>query len=219
MSRPLLLRTLLLGAMATFVLCMARAHWLYPGGTWCARSDVGLDFWRTFFCDLTHHHSLNGSDNPAAPWARAGMIAFTLGLGPFWPLAADYVAEVRARRALLTAGLMAVAGALAVPFVPSDRFGAWHGVVVIATAVPAFTALALAATGALSRAPRRVGLAAALALALALADMALYLRSYFGLGESCLALPAAQKLAATCLVAWFVLTAVTPKNTRPVTEP
>lgn len=204
------LRVAVLAAVVAFVVTMAVAMSAYPGGTWCQRAAVGHDFWRNFLCDLTHAEALNGAPNVAQGWARAAMLSLTLGLGPFWPLAAAPLGSVKLRRAVIALGLGAVALLVLVPLVPSDHYGKLHGLVVIVAGVPGLSALSIAALGTASNRSEGAVLrvAAGAAFVSTIADMVLYLRVYVGGGESCLVLPATQKVAAAAVLAWMVAAAM-----------
>jgi hypothetical protein len=77
-QRRVLAALLFVGA-AAFVALMAAAMPRYPGGTWWDGARVGHSFWTNFFCDLTQPTRLDGrGPNPAAPLARAAMLALSV---------------------------------------------------------------------------------------------------------------------------------------------
>ena len=198
----------LYAALVAFVVLTGLAMARYPGGTWCHEDEQGLDFWLVFFCDLTHAHALNGSPNPAQGIARAGLLALVAGFVPFWFLASRLVAAGAARTAIVALGLVSVAGLVAVPLVPTDRYGGLHALTVMLAGGPGLLAAVLVAAGHARRAtPRALRVVAPAACGVALVTMALYLRAHFGGIQCSPALPVGQKIAAALLLAWMALVA------------
>jgi len=216
---------------------------LYPGGTWWDAHTRGASFWQNFLCDLEWRVALDGEPNPVGSrFAQAAMLVIVLGMAPFWWLApllfvgdprvggdprargsraASQPAEahIGLRRAVRALGLTCVAGTVAVVLMPSDRFGALHGVAVIVAGVPGLSAAVLAAIGLLLYEPRpRLGgaLGAAM-LAFALVDFALYVQTWLAGGPGPLVVPAAQKCALLLFLAWMVAVAARVRS-RDATE-
>lgn len=196
-----------------FVALMAPAMALYHGGTWIDPRAEGHDFWRNFFCDLLHEHALDGQMNVAGSrFATAAMLALVAGLWPFWLSTAWLVGRGRLARVVRVAGVTSVVGLVAVPLTPSDRFGALHGVAVLVAAVPGLVATAGATAGLfgsgaqVTRAEARaLGAIAAATLVTAAIDATLYARHMASAGaQTPTALPALQKVAAMCLLAWML---------------
>src|SRR5262245_11347506 len=90
-TRTKILAVAALSAIATFLPLLAIAMARYPGGTWCDRGAIGHQFWANYLCDLLHARALGGVGNPAAPFARAGMLALVVGVWAlFLALPADF---------------------------------------------------------------------------------------------------------------------------------
>lgn len=209
LGRMRVLGVVALAGVALFLPAAAAAAWLYPGGTWCDPSAIGHRFWGNFVCDLLHASSLNGRPNPGAAAARLGMFALIGsmaslfgGLPSLWP------ARRRVGVAIRCLGLLATLGMIGVPLLPSDRYGAWHGVAVMAAGGPGFVAVALALHAQL-RAPStaatgRVGVAA---LAVSAIDMALYVHHWSSRSDCSTLLPIVQRFAMGLTLAWMVASA------------
>lgn len=184
--------------MLTFVVLEAAAMALYPGGTFWDAHASGHRFWQNFLCDLEWRVALDGQDNRVgALLAQGAMLALVAAFLPFWVLAGSG----RALRALGSAAVVAMA---AVALMPSERFGALHGVAVL-IAGPTGLGAAVLAVRAHLRANRRAlaGLGAA-TLSLGAVDLGLYAWNFGTGGPGPLALPAIQKLALILLLAWMV---------------
>jgi hypothetical protein len=184
---------------------------LYPGGTWWDPAARGHRFWQNFLCDLEWQVALNGTPNPVgAALAQAAMLVLVAGFVPFWWEAPAW------RRAVRGLGAAGVSGMVAVALMPSERFGALHGVAVVLAAAPSFAATSLAAAGewrAGERAHHRVaaGIGAAL-LAVAALDLVLYVHTMRTGGPGPVAVPALQKIALALLLVWMVLVALRPAS-------
>jgi hypothetical protein len=225
-SRPRLqpARTAILVAVAGFVWLELAAMHAYPGGTWWDRTTRGARFWQNYLCDLEWRVALDGEPNPVGSrLAQAAMLLLVAGFVPFWWVLPRLFTGARAGpgtralgRAVRGLGIAGVAGMAAVSLLPSDRFGALHGVAVIVAGVPALSAALLAAFGLLRGEPRpRVaGLLGASTLAFAMLDFLLYARTLSlgalgGLGgPGPMLLPAIQKVAVLLLLAWMAAVAV-----------
>ncbi|HRI65637.1 MAG TPA: hypothetical protein PK156_15425 [Polyangium sp.] len=199
----------LLSCLVVFIVLIAVAMVLYPGGTWANRSSTGHDFFRNFFCDLTAAKALNGKPNPGANYAKAGMFVFTLGLIPFWMLIAGVLRQFRARlsKTILALGSISSIAAALVPFVSSQRFGNLHPLLVFLAGVPGILAGGLSTYGLVktktrSRIPARL---AVLTVVLVVLDGVFYaIHVATGYEVHPIFLPAMQKLGALSLVAWMV---------------
>jgi hypothetical protein len=203
---------LLLACIALFLALSAAAMALYPGGTWWDPTTHGARFWQNFLCDLEWNPALNGAPNPVGSrLAQAAMLVMIAGFVPFWWIAPRLFP---ARRALGMAeralGLTSVAGMIAVVLMPSDRFGALHGVAVVVAALPGLSAALLAIAGMLrgdTAGARAAGAVGGAMLAVAIADFALYVDTILHGGPGSRAIPAAQKVALLLLLAWMTLVA------------
>jgi hypothetical protein len=202
---------LVLGLVAAFLALEIAAMALYPGGTWLDRSTIGYDFFRNFFCDLTAPRALNDQANPGAPLGTAAIVLMGLALAPFWFLVTH---RLRAHRpfslTMRWLGFASAAAVVAVPLLPSQRYGLLHAAVIFVAGAPGLLAAVLATIGLLrTKGARLSGGVAALTLLLAAIDGALY-TCHVVSGEEIRSalLPTLQKLAAMALVAWMVATGV-----------
>jgi hypothetical protein len=202
---------LILGCVVGFVALELIAMRLYPGGTFWDRTTRGARFWQNFVCDLESPVALNGEPNDlGARCAQVAMLLMVIGFAPFWWVLPRLFARLRhLGNAVRALGLASLAGIVGVTLMPSSRFGAWHGVMVIVAGVPGLSATGLAVAG-LARAESRPRIAAAIGaamLACALVDFALYTRTMVYGGPGPVLLPIAQKLALLLLLAWMLLAA------------
>ncbi|MET0790744.1 MAG: hypothetical protein ABW061_04425, partial [Polyangiaceae bacterium] len=200
----------MLGALFAFVLLMAIAMQLYPGGNWLDPAASGHRFFYNFFCDLTQPVSLSGVDNRlGAGFARVGMWCFALALGGFfWLVPLHFASTVSARVGLWVRrlGECAVLGVALVPLLPSQKFGHFHGLLTLSASALGILA-ALAAVIALCRSEPRarwLGGLGALALALGAFDALLFAYHLKDSAPPPLLLPAAQKVTALLLSAWMI---------------
>jgi hypothetical protein len=203
----------IVGLVAAFGGLEAAAMHLYPGGTWWDAAARGHRFWENFLCDLEWRVALNGEPNPVgSALAKTAMLLLLVALVPFW-LAVPRVfpgASAGARAAVTTPGLVSAAATVAVVLMPSDRFGALHGAMVIVAGVPGLVAAALAVRGLALREPRprvAAGLGGAM-LAAAFVDFALYVSHFAAHTNGTPLGPALQKVALLLLLAWMVTVAV-----------
>jgi hypothetical protein len=187
----------------------AAAMCLYPGGTWWDATARGHRFWENFLCDLEWRVALNGEPNPwGSQLARAAMLLLLSGLVPFW-LAVPRLLGGASGRAVRALGLGSAAATVAVVLMPSDRFGALHGVMVLVAGVPGLAAVALAVRGMAQGEPRpRISAwVGAAMLAAALVDFVLYASHLVGHTNGTPLGPALQKVALLLLLAWMVAVA------------
>jgi len=211
-TRPRAAAAAILGCIAGFVALELPAMRLYPGGTWWDRTTQGARFWQNFLCDLEGQTALNGAPNPlGASLAKAAMLLLVVSLVPFWLVVTTLFAELpRLGRAVRRLGLLSVAATLAVPWMPSDRFGAFHGVAVVVAGVPGLTAAAMAVAGLATRepAPRVAAVLGGSMLVFAIADFVLYVWTVVSHGPGTIVLPAVQKVALGLLLGWMVTVAM-----------
>jgi len=206
--RPL--AVLLLGGLAAFVALSAAAMARYPGGTWWDSARQGHAFWANFFCDLTQPSRLDGhGPNPAAPLARAAMLALAVALLPFWlllPLAfPDHPRLGRTTRGL---GALSALVSLAVPLTPSLLFPKLHSASSLATGGLGVLAAGAAFVGMWRARAPPIGqlVCATVGIGAGVLNGGLYVAHLAGLALSPLT-PVAQKIAALALVAWMGLVA------------
>jgi hypothetical protein len=200
------------GALA-FAVLEAAAMALYPGGTWWDRSARGVSFWRNFLCDLEWTVALNGEPNvTGARLAEAAMLAMVVGLAAFWWIVPGMFPRHRRTGAAVRAlGLASIAGSVAVVLMPSDRFGAVHGVAVLVAGAPGVAAAIVAVVGMLrgdrgQRAPQ-AGALGAVVLVVAVVDFALFAHGMVRGGPGSPVVPAVQKVALVLLLAWMLVVA------------
>ncbi len=100
---------------------------------------------------------------------------------------------------------------------PSDRFGALHGAMVIVSGVPGLAAAALAVGALLAWGPRpRVeGVLGGLLLAFSLTNFVIYTVHWVSGDEPTILLPAIQKVSLGLLVAWMTRVALRVMRSRP----
>jgi len=190
---------------------------LYPGGTWWDRAARGHRFWQNYLCDLEWRVALDGRPNLlGARFAEGAMLSLIFAFVPFWWIVPRALADPGAARrsawaaAVRLLGCASVAGMVAVALMPSEYFGALHGVAVVVAGVPGLTAAVLA-TLMLLRAeprPRIAGWLGATMLVFALVDFALYVDTMWAGGPGPIALPAIQKVALMSLMAWMAAVAL-----------
>jgi hypothetical protein len=201
-------RALLLG-VALFALLEAVAMTLYPGGTWWDPAARGHRFWQNYLCDLSWRVSLNGGDNHVgALFAQAAMLVLIAAFVPFWWL--DGSGGTPTGRALRGLGLSSVAGMTAVALMPSERFGALHGVAVMGAGVTGLGAALLATVSQLRSGERVTGTMGVVVLAAAGVDLVVYGRTMGTGGPGPLMLPALQKVALVTLLVWMTRVALRP---------
>jgi hypothetical protein len=200
-------RVALFACVGAFVALIVPAMALYPGGTWWEPQAIGHRFWSNFLCDLEWRTALNGTPNPVgARLAEGAMLSLVLAFVPFWPLAA----RLFARRSRLAStvrllGWTSVVGMIAVALMPSERFGALHGVAVVIAGLPGLSAALLAATGQLLARRMVPGVLGATMAFFAVLDFLLYVHTMLHGGPGPLVLPAVQKAALLLLLAWMLV--------------
>jgi hypothetical protein len=205
-------------SVAAFFALEAPAMVLYHGGTGWDAGAPGYSFWDNYLCDLLRREAIDGAPNAVgATLAAAAMISLLAGLVPFW-LELPRLLGARSRIAPLARalGLLSVAGVVGVVLLPSDRFGAIHGLAVVVAAVPGLLASFLAVLG-LARheeAPRVAAAVGAAWLGFAAVDFVFYARHLAAGNEGSPLLPAAQKVALVCLMAWMLAVAARLAPTR-----
>ena len=207
-------RALRLGAavvfatMAVGVILLGLAMIRYPGGTEIDPRTGGHSFWLNLLCDLTGERALNGASNLAGRgFARAGMAAFSVGMGAFWLILPAEFPEHRATAATVrVAGAVSALGFLAVPIAP----GAWHPVAVFSAAVPGVLAAGLGVVATIRYVrDKLLVVTASGAIITATIDSVLYARRVMDHFRSCPpALPIFQRLITLFVLAWSAATAL-----------
>ncbi len=211
------LHLLLASSLAVFVVGIATAMVLYPGGTWNDPMHEGHDFLQNFFCDLTHDVALNGAGNRwGSRIATVAMVALVPGMVAFWLLTARLLPRGFAQTMVRVSGIFSAVGVAVVAVLPSNHLGPLHGFAVIMGTVPGLFA-SLTATAGLLRARHKAAAAlGGLTLITSAIDAALYLQHLSAHAHSTHPLLApVQKAAAAFLIAWMAsvaLAAAKPKR-------
>jgi hypothetical protein len=196
-----------LATMVTGLTLLALAMHRYPGGTELDSHSVGHSFWFNFLCDLTGDRALSGASNGGSAFARAAMVAFSIGMGAFWLILPAEFPGHRAIGAIVRlSGAISVLGFLAVPVAP----GALHAVAVFAAAVPGVLAAAAGAAATFRYVRDKLLLGAAFgSIAAATVDSILYAQRVSNDYRSCPpALPVFQRLTLLFVLAWAAITAL-----------
>ena len=184
---------------------------LYPGGTWWDAHARGHRFWQNFLCDLEWRVALNGEPNPTGSrLATAAMLALVASFVPLWlVLPALFPRYLRVGRAVVALGLVSAGLTVATVLMPSERFGAVHGVMVVAASLPGLGAsgLSLAALALDEPRPRVAAILCAAFWSAALVDLALYVHHLTAHVEGTPLIVVIEKVALVLLVAWMVTVA------------
>ncbi len=146
------------------------------------------------------------------------MVFFAVALaGFFWLVPCYFAPTTRARAWVRGLGECAVLSYLAVPFTPSERFGAVHAGLALLSGALGLSA-ALCAVRALfrsSRVARGLAVVGALALAAGALHAALFVHYEWRNEPAPLIVPAAQKVAAMLLSGWMLALAGLTLSRRP----
>lgn len=194
------MRPLIALSAVSSALLFAFAAAAYPGGSHFDRHAVGHDFWRNALCDVARATALNGAPNArGAVLAQAAMSILALGIGLFlWALARKLPPARRLVVRILTA--LTVPAALAVVFLPTDRFSDVHGLAVVVAGVFGTAAATIAVT--IPTRERWLGLAT---LAASFLGLGIYSSELVLGGPPRAAVPVFEHLAAILLLAWMLL--------------
>ena len=179
----------------------------YPGGTHFNRHSEGYAFWSNFWCDALRNPAINGAANArGARLATLSLWILSSGLIPFWGVAATVCAGKQRRLGflILLLGVVAMLGMMGVTLLPSSRYPALHGSLVLVAGPPGILATALCVWAGLAspRVSRWVSGLGILALVLALGNFVQYARQFWFGVESWPLLPALQKVATALFLAW-----------------
>lgn len=190
-----------------FLVCMAIAMAMYPGGNLWDHARPGYDFWRNFWCDLLRQPAYNGAANLRAPrFAQLAMVSLAFGIAAYFVLVPRLFGHGRRLGQLVTvAGLGGAAGLVAVAAISSRSSATLHGVAVLAGG-PMGLAAVLGSIIGLARSPSKspltVWLGAAM-LAVALFTLTQYAREFLLSVPSSEWLPRSQKVATVLALAWM----------------
>lgn len=197
---------IVLGTLSAFVVLIALAAAVYPGGNYHDRSYPRHHFWYNFLCDLLHRHGMGGGNNLlGSRLATVGMLALVVCMGVYWTLGPALVpARPWLGRLCSAAGLISSLGLVAVAMTPSDRLPHLHTAAILVAAGPGLLAAIFVVVGHLAEAstPWVVRGLGALALAAVAATTLLFVVHTFFAGGFLRALPALQRVAAILSVLW-----------------
>lgn len=205
-------------SVLSFVAIFAAAAAAYPGGTHFDHASSGHDFWLNTMCDVTRSIALDGRPNAlGSTLASVAMIALAAGLGvTFALLPSLFVARARAAAAVRALGAIGSLGAVAVVLLPSDRFGALHGIAIVCAGIPGLAAslIALVAVRRERRSARAVLATGCLALLVAAVDFALYVAELLSGGGSQVAVSVLERIATALVLAWMLAVAHESQRAR-----
>ena len=199
------MRRALVAAVVVFLVLAALSMACYPGGNALDPAAPGHDFVRNFICDLLQPRADNGAPNPVGRVALpVGLLALGVGVALFWLLLPGLVAGAALGRGARGAGLVSVAGLVAVALTPAEAAGHWHAVAIFTACLPALVACVAAVWG-LARAGR-TALAAlgALTLIIGTVDGVLYAEHLRSGGAVIVWLPALQRLSMGLFIVWML---------------
>ncbi len=206
------------GALVSLLLFTVAAS-AYPGGSHFDHHAAGHDFLRNSLCDVARSTAIGGAPNAVgAALARIAMTTMALGIcGLFWALPERFPSCMRLGRLVRALGTIATPAAIAVVFLPTDRFSSLHGIAIVVAGVPGLTA-AMLAVGGLVRERGGSPMLAMLGLgtlATALAAFIIYVHELVAGGPPRIAVPALEHVAALLLLAWMLAVSRHPSRRRP----
>jgi len=198
-----------LAALAVFVLVLAAAAALYPGGSWSDRGSQGFSLGRNFWCDLLRSQAINGADNAASRRLSAlAFVALAAALWCYWRPASAFGSSGAQDRRVLWLGRTSTLALLLMSLLPSDTHPVLHGAIALAGAGLGIGCVGLCIAQRLpgeSRwSTRRVSGAAALLSGAANAGWYIYV-AYLG-GPDTPVQPVLQKVATLALLVWMLST-------------
>jgi hypothetical protein len=194
-----------------FLLLFAAAARAYPGGTHFDHTSIGHDFWRNTLCDVARTVAIDGAPNASAcTLARIAMTLLAVGLGVlFVALPRLFPSRARLGRAVRVLGVATIPFAIAVVFLPTDRFGQLHGLAIFVAGVLGLSTVLLALKGLFSdaRVPPLVVALGVVSMSVAAVDLALYLLEFLSGGPAQLAVPILERVATFLLLGWMLAVA------------
>lgn len=196
-----------LGALALFLVLMVASAAVYPGGTYHDRTYPRHHFWYNYLCDLLHEHSLGGGRNVlGARLATAGMLLLVVLMAVYWTLAPAFLpSRPGLGRVCSVVGIISSVGLVAVALTPSDRLPKFHTAAIVLATLPGLVAATAIIVGRTFEPDVTVSVrvlgAATLLFVVATAGV-FVVHTWFGGGFG-RALPACQRIAALCTVAWL----------------
>lgn len=88
-----------------FLILLLTAVIVYPGGSYFNKNSIGFDWKENFITNLFDAKALNGLDNPARPWAIAGITFFSISFGNFYYYFSEKIASSQGKFIIKYAGI------------------------------------------------------------------------------------------------------------------
>ena len=178
----------------------------YPGGNHFDHGAAGHDFWRNALCDVARSTAIGGAPNPiGAGFARVAMSTMAIAIGLLlWSLPRHFPRRVVVRQVVRFFAAITVPAALAVVFLPTDRFSDIHGMVTVIAGLLGTVGATLAVLAGVRDTRRPSIFLGVLTLAAAFGSLGAYVVELIGGGPPRLAVPALEHVAAVLLVAWML---------------
>ena len=199
-------RGLIAASALTAAVLFTVAALAYPGGNHFDHAARGHDFWRNALCDVARTTAIGGASNAAgARFARVAMSVMAIAIGLLmYSLPRYFPRRVRLGKIVRAFAFVTVPAALAVVFLPTDRFSHLHGLATV-TAGLVGTGGALLAVGAAVRETRRPSiLLGVLTLAAAGGSLGVYMVELVAGGPPRMAVPVLEHVAAVSLLIWML---------------
>lgn len=199
-------RGLIAAPAVTSAVLFTLAARAYPGGSHFDHAAVGHDFWRNALCDVARSTAIGGASNAVgASLARTAMSTMAVAIGlMLWSLPRHFPRRVRTGRIVRGFAVALVPAALAVVFLPTDRFSAIHGIVTMTAGLVGTSGATLAIVAAAVETRRPSLYLGILTLAAAVGSLGVYaVELGFG-GPPRLAVPVLEHVAALFLLAWML---------------
>ena len=197
---------LVLVTLCAFVILIAAAAIVYPGGNHFDRTYPRHHFWHNFLCDLLRQQSIGGGSNIlGARLATLAMLALVVFMALYWTLSPALMpSHLALGRACVVAGLFSSAGLMAVALTPSDRLPTLHTLAIVLATAPGLVAGLAVVFGRLAEpgtGNALIVLGALMLVAVAATSALFVVHTWFngGFGR---ALPAMQRVAAILTVLW-----------------
>ncbi len=195
-------------AVAQFVVIQGLAMTQYPGGHGWDYTAPGYHFWWNTQCDLGKNVAFNSLPNPMGVWSRASTAGFMLSLGLLWLILPGLFPDCpRIGLLMRVFGIASLAGMVGLAFTPADEAPIAHAVANGLAAVPGLTAAVLACLGMArsKQSPRFLLVLGGVFLIVALIHFGQYV-GHFWLGcDWTPAAPAIQRVAFLLGLLWIVL--------------
>ena len=195
-------------AVAQFVVIQGVAMTQYPGGHGWDFTAPGYHFWWNTLCDLGKTVAFNGQLNPMAVWSRASAAGFMLSLGLLWLVLPGLFPDCpRIGLWMRVFGILSLGGMVGLGFTPVDEYPVAHAAANGFAAVPGLTAAVLTCVGIArsKQAPRFLLVLGVVFLIVGFIHFGQYV-GHFWLGFAWTpAAPAVQRIAFLLGLLWIVL--------------